>query len=169
MGKKQNKKHLPVFGVGPLIVLPQIILTIVGIVLTEKGILTDWSFRTLKIPLLIIGVVIIFCGVLLFYGAVFKSKIDRNIKKNILVTDGVYGIVRNPIYSAYYLVCFGVVLIENNYILFLVPILGYVYMTIILKNTEEKWLYTLYGEKYKEYCDKVNRCIPIIKIGKGRN
>jgi len=61
------------------------------------------------------------------------------------------------------------VIAENNYILFLVPILGYVYMTIILKNTEEKWLYTLYGEKYKEYCDKVNRCIPIIKIGKGRN
>lgn len=40
-------------------------------------------------------------------------------------------------------------------------------MTIILKNTEEKWLYALYGEKYKEYCKKVNRCIPMIKIKNG--
>lgn len=40
-------------------------------------------------------------------------------------------------------------------------------MTIILKNTEEKWLYTLYGEKYKEYCKKVSRCIPMIKIKNG--
>ena len=164
-----KKEHLPIFGVGPIIILPQIIITIIGVILTEKGILLDWSFGILKIPLLILGVASVVCGILLFYGAVFKSRIDRKIKENILVTDGVYGIVRNPIYSAYYLVCLGVVLIENNYILFLVPILGYVYMTIILKNTEEKWLYTLYGEKYKEYCDKVNRCIPIIKIGKGRS
>ena len=164
-----KKEHLPIFGVGPIIILPQIIITIIGVILTEKGILLDWSFGILKIPLLILGVASVVCGILLFYWAVFKARIDRKIKENTLVTDGVYGIVRNPIYSAYYLVCLGVVLIENNYILFLVPILGYVYMTIILKNTEEKWLYTLYGEKYKEYCDKVNRCIPIIKIGKGRN
>lgn len=164
-----KKEHLPIFGVGPIIILPQIIITIIGVILTEKGILLDWSFGILKIPLLILGVASVVCGILMFYGAVFKARIDRKIKENTLVTDGVYGIVRNPIYSAYYLVCLGVVLIENNYILFLVPILGYVYMTIILKNTEEKWLYTLYGEKYKEYCDKVNRCIPIIKIGKGRN
>ena len=164
-----KKEHLPIFGVGPIIILPQIIITIIGVILTEKGILLDWSLGILKIPLLILGVASVVCGILLLYGTIFKARIDRKIKENTLVTDGVYGIVRNPIYSAYYLVCLGVVLIENNYILFLVPILGYVYMTIILKNTEEKWLYTLYGEKYKEYCDKVNRCIPIIKIEKGRN
>ena len=162
-----KKEHLPIFGVGPIIILPQIIITIIGVILTEKGILLDWSFGILKIPLLILGVASVVCGILLLYGAVFKARIDRKIKENTLVTDGVYGIVRNPIYSAYYLVCLGVVLIENNYILFLVPILGYVYMTIILKNTEEKWLYALYGEKYKEYCKKVNRCIPMIKIKNG--
>lgn len=81
--------------------------------------------------------------------------------------DGVYSIVRNPIYSAFYLLCLGIILVENNLILLIIPVLGYVYMTIILKNTEEKWLYTLYGEKYKEYCKKVNRCIPMIKIKNG--
>ena len=103
----------------------------------------------------------------MWHGANFKCKIDIHILENELVTDGVYSIVRNPIYSAFYLLCLGIILVENNLILLIIPVLGYVYMTIILKNTEEKWLYTLYGEKYKEYCKKVNRCIPMIKIKNG--
>ena len=87
-----KKEHLPIFGVGPIIILPQIIITIIGVILTEKGVLLDWSFGILKIPLLILGVASVVFGILLFYGAVFKSRIDRKIKENILVTDGVYGI-----------------------------------------------------------------------------
>ena len=33
-------------------------------------------------------------------------------------------------------------------------------MTIVLKNTEEKWLTDLYGEEYEEYKKRVNRSIP---------
>ena len=33
-------------------------------------------------------------------------------------------------------------------------------MTLFLIFTEEKWLVDMYGEEYKEYCKKVNRCIP---------
>lgn len=163
----EKKDHLPLFGVGPLIVLPQVILTIVGVILEKEGILIDWKINILKIPMLICGIICIFLGIILWHGANFKCKIDIHILENELVTDGVYGIVRNPIYSAFYLLCLGVILVENNLILLIIPVLGYVYMTIILKNTEEKWLYELYGEKYKEYCKKVNRFIPMIKIKNG--
>lgn len=37
----KKKDHLPLFGVGPLIVLPQVILTIIGVTLEKKGILID--------------------------------------------------------------------------------------------------------------------------------
>ena len=40
------------------------------------------------------------------------------------------------------------------------PIICCGYMTIFLKNTEEKWLSELYGQEYLDYCKKVNRCIP---------
>lgn len=40
------------------------------------------------------------------------------------------------------------------------PIICWAYMTIFLKLTEEKWLWKQYGQEYKEYCQKVNRCIP---------
>ena len=33
-------------------------------------------------------------------------------------------------------------------------------MTAVLKQTEEKWLLKLYGEKFAQYCCRVNRCIP---------
>lgn len=33
-------------------------------------------------------------------------------------------------------------------------------MTVLMKNTEEKWLYALYGQEYLDYCKRVNRCIP---------
>ena len=35
----EKKDHLPLFGVGPLIVLPQVILTIIGVILEQEGIL----------------------------------------------------------------------------------------------------------------------------------
>lgn len=34
------------------------------------------------------------------------------------------------------------------------------FMTVLMKNTEEKWLRDLYGKEYVEYWKKVNRCIP---------
>ncbi len=33
-------------------------------------------------------------------------------------------------------------------------------MTVVLINTEEKWLAGLYGDEYIEYKKRVNRCIP---------
>jgi hypothetical protein len=45
-------------------------------------------------------------------------------------------------------------------------------MIIVLKKTEEKWLYKMYGEEYLDYCKRVNRCIPWFKASKtlgGRN
>ena len=32
----KKKDHLPLFGVGPLIVLPQVILTIIGVILVKR-------------------------------------------------------------------------------------------------------------------------------------
>ena len=37
---------------------------------------------------------------------------------------------------------------------------GRAILTIVLKNTEEKWLLDLYGEEYARYKKHVNRCIP---------
>ncbi|MCH5298028.1 MAG: isoprenylcysteine carboxylmethyltransferase family protein [Ruminococcus sp.] len=155
-----NKNHLPAIGVGPIIITPQIILTFVGIMLSVFGFFDAGKIAILKIPFTVIGIIIIVFGIYLWYCANFKEKVFDCITKNKLATKGVYSMVRNPIYSAFFLICLGAVLIANNLILFIIPVICWVYMTIFLKRTEEKWLLNLYGQEYIDYCKRVNRCIP---------
>lgn len=147
-------------GVGPAIVAPQLIITAAAIVLSETGKLYSLKISELEIPFSIIGAALILFGIWMWYSSNFKTRIDKHIEGNHLATTGVYAIVRNPIYSAFFLLCVGALLIEGNIALFALPVIYYIYMTVFLKQTEEKWLDELYGREYREYCEKVNRCIP---------
>lgn len=157
---KNEKKHLPMIGVGPIIVTPQLIVTAVAIILSEIGKFPSIRIDWMRIPFAIIGILLILFGIWLWYCSNFKTKIDKYIEGNHLATTGVYGIVRNPIYSAFFLACVGALLIEGNIILFFLPVIYYIYMTVFLKKTEEAWLNELHGQEYEDYCKKVHRCIP---------
>ena len=156
----KKKEHLPIFGVGPLIVSFQIAVTLLGIVLSRFGYFEFGEIAVLNIPLKIVGAGLILFGVCLYLAAAFHSKVYDGITHNKLVKTGVYGIVRNPIYSAFLLACTGAVCLTNNLVLFVAPVLGWAFMTIVLKLSEEKWLKNLYGNEYVMYCKRVNRCIP---------
>lgn len=156
----KEKEHLPFLGLGPVIGGFQVVITVIGVVLSCLGYFDFGKMEALNIPLKIIGIVLIVFGVYLYISANFKSKLFDNITENKLVTTGVYGIVRNPIYSAFLLSCTGAVCIANNLVLFIVPVLCWAFMTIVLKLSEEKWLKNLYGDEYVQYCKRVNRCIP---------
>lgn len=157
----ENKKdHLPLFGVGPVIVFGQFGTTAVAIGLSYTLGWNYLQFEKLNIPLKVIGCIFILLGFYLDYSAKQKSKLFECVAENKLITDGVYQIVRNPVYSGALLMCAGAVCITNKLFLFCVVFICWVYMTIFLINTEEKWLRDLYGQEYIDYCKKVNRCIP---------
>ena len=154
-----KREHLPLFGVGPIIVYGQFIFTAISIILTmvfDIKIRIEW----LKIPFVIIGIIFIVLGFYLDLSAKLKSKLFKNVEENKLITDGIYSVTRNPVYTGGFLICLGAIFIANNLLLFVVPIICWIYMTIFLINTEEKWLRDLYGQEYMDYCKKVNRCIP---------
>ena len=52
---------------------------------------------------------------------------------------------------------------HNMWLLILIPI-QWVLLTVVIRITDEKWLYQLHGEAYKDYCERVNRWIPLKKI-----
>ncbi len=160
--KMSKQEYLPMIGVGPMIVIPQLIITAVAILMSKMGKIYSPQIEKLKIPFVIIGMTLIIFGAWMWISSNFISKIDEHIKENHLVTTGVYAVVRNPIYSAFFLVCIGAIFIESNISLFVLPVIYYAYMTVFLIKTEEKWLRKLYGREYEEYCRKVNRCIPRI-------
>lgn len=156
----KNKNHLPLIGVGPVIVFGQILITVIGIRIARHAYPDAGKTGLLNIPLKIIGIGLIAFGIYLNYSAKRKSKLFEKVAENTLITDGIYGIVRNPVYSAVLLGCTGLICIANNLFLFVIPVVCWIYMTVFLMLTEEKWLKDLYGQAYTEYCKNVNRCIP---------
>ena len=156
----RKREHLPFYGVGPFIGGFQVVITLIGVVLSCLGLFDFGKIELLNIPLKVIGFALIAFGLYLFYGAHYKAKLFDNVAENKLVTTGVYSIVRNPVYSGFLMACTGAVCIANNLVLFIIPVICWGFMTIVLKLSEEKWLRNLYKEEYILYCKKVNRCIP---------
>ena len=156
----KEKEHLPLLGVGPIIVAGQILVTVVGILISGSGHLDFGKYEVLNIPLKVLGIALICFGIYLNYSAKRKSKLFEMVTENKLITTGVYSIVRNPVYSAVLFMCTGAICMANNLVLFVIPVFCWGYITIFLKLTEEKWLTNLYGQEYIKYCKRVNRCIP---------
>lgn len=157
---KDTEKSMPVFGVGPLFVITTVLVTIVAVVLNRRGLIHNgkitgetWVFTALEI-------IFIALGAYLWLASVIGSKINKNAKEGKLITNGVYGYVRNPVYSAFLAVSTGVIIGEKNAALFVVPIVLWIFLTILMKKTEEKWLYERFGEEYLAYKRSVNRVIP---------
>ena len=156
------KSHLPVMGVGPLIVIPQAVLTIASLILCYYGLIPVFRLDESIVAMFVFGLVLIRWGILLWIYAI-NSNIVEGIKDNLLVVDGAYDLVRNPIYSAFWLIFTGLIIAFSNLLLLIVPIINYIYMSVYIIKTEEKWLYKMHGNEYKLYCDSVRRIIPKIK------
>ncbi len=157
----KSKKHLPLYGIGPILCLPLAITMIILFILSLKKTIptTDFGYNINSI-IYVIGIVFVVCAVILLIGCDTGGRLKSNIKENRLKTNGSFRFVRNPRYSTFLLVEIGLSLVCHNLYLLIIPILFWIEMTIILKRTEEKWLTELYGQEYINYCKRVNRCFP---------
>ena len=140
-----------------------LMLTVFFLFLSRTTDLLVYFKSTQKIPnLLFILFGILFMGIGSFLGYKTKKqfKTDQEVVRGSHSSRGVYSNVRNPIYSAFLFICTGIILIENNLYLLILPILYWIFLTILMKKTKEKWLTNLYGNQYIKYCKKTNRCLP---------
>ncbi|OUM59788.1 hypothetical protein PIROE2DRAFT_14586 [Piromyces sp. E2] len=141
----EKKKHLPYCGVGPFYNYGILIATIMAVIYRNASVVEGG-----KLDSCYIGI-----------QAIFISKLFKNIEENKLVTTGIFSWVRNPVYSGTIILCVGILFITGNAYFFILPFIFWAALTILMINTEEKWLRELYGEEFDDYCKKVNRCIPI--------
>lgn len=157
----KEKKHLPLYGIGPALCCSMAIVTAIGVWLSIKGMIPgNIENKTIQKILIVVGILLVIEGIVLFFCADLHGNLQENIKANHLKTNGSYKFVRNPCYCLFFLSCIGAICFAHNLVLFVLPFLLWLEMTIVLVNTEEKWLKKLYGKEYEEYCKKVNRCIP---------
>lgn len=155
-----KKEHLPMYGPGSVYVAVIIGLTFAAFLCRKLLIFSGGRISLFRVPFGVVGVVLIALGVFMWIQAVIVAKVDDGIKENRLVTTGVYAWVRNPIYSAFTILCTGVLFIIGNIFFFVLPLVYWLFLTVLLKQTEEKWLSNLYGQEYEIYCRQVNRCVP---------
>ncbi len=137
-------EHLPIYGIGPVYVVSILLPTIIAILLRSIPVFTSGKLIILRIPLAIIGALFIILAAFIWIQAVIISRLDENIKKNHLVTSGVYAWVRNPIYSAFMILCTGILLVASNAWFFILPFYYWWLLTVLIKRTEEKWLQKKY-------------------------
>ena len=156
----KKSKTLPIYGVGPIYVISCLILTIIALILNCYKIIPVLKF--LDLFMIILWILFIIIGAILWLSAVLLTQIDRKIKEGKLITTGIYSIVRNPIYSAFLFIFIGIIFLVNNIYLLVLPITFWIYLTILLKLTEEKWLEDKFTDEYNRYSKNVNRAIPNI-------
>jgi protein-S-isoprenylcysteine O-methyltransferase Ste14 len=98
-------------------------------------------------------------------GASWRIGIDE--RPTDLVTHGLYGLVRNPIYSAMDLLLVGVVLVAPS-LLAVAGALGVIVALALQTRLEERHLVALHGSRYQSYAARVGRFLPGVgRLGDG--
>jgi len=97
-------------------------------------------------------------------GDSWRIGVERG-ERTVLVTDRLFGLVRNPIYSGLGLFGLGFVLLVPNVIAasgFVVAVLGVVFQ---VRLVEEPNLAIVHGDRYRAYASRTGRFVP--GLGKG--
>ena len=76
-----------------------------------------------------------------------------------IVTSGIYGFTRNPIYIGFHLVVLAVAVAANNAWLFVSALLLFVLLQFGVVRAEERYLSGKFGAEYDEYRRRVRRWV----------
>jgi len=138
--------------------------------LSVSSSLVEWAYfsKRSSSPFLTgLGIVMIASGLLLRISAIltlgkFFTATARATKKQILVINGPYSLIRHPSYAGAIIVMTGVpVLLNNKATFFSSIVLLTLAYSIRIKN-EEKVLVSIFGDKYLRYSQRVKKMIPHI-------
>ena len=155
-----QSSKMSAYGVGPVYVLVSALLTAAALVLDHLGIYAIRPCAHGRTFFIALGVLSIVLGVVLWVWAVLFGKILRRVEEGKLVTTGVYAAVRHPVYSAFFFLFSGFLCTRANVTLLVVPIVLWIFLTVLTKKTEERWLFDRFGEEYVRYAARTNRVFP---------
>jgi len=92
-----------------------------------------------------------------------RVQLRRGFSQGELVTTGVYGIVRNPIYSSLtFFILPAIALMTLTWVYLVVSVSVYVGVMIFVGKEEEQ-LAKVFGKEYEDYKARVDRLIPFKK------
>lgn len=111
----------------------------------------DGVLYPVLITLLVIGIP---------YLVLSGKKLTADFDGKSLITDGVFGYVRNPIYSAWILFIIpAVCLLSRSVLVMTTPVFAYLLFRTLVRE-EEMLLQKEFGEAYDSYRRQVNQIVP---------
>lgn len=123
-----------------------------------------WFGSPMSDILVAVGWVALLATVGLFFTAIralgrAKTPINPNAQPEHLVTEGPFGITRNPIYLANTLLLLGVGLVSGiAWFVLLALIAAFITQKVAIER-EERWLADKFGKRYRDYAKRVRRWI----------
>ena len=144
---------MKIAGVAPLIAIPTFLYLILAVVIS----LTATKIFTISINhyfvLAAIGIVLITGGVLMVISC--GRKLLKSFNSDLLMTDGLYRIFRNPMYASYLLLIIpGICLLFNSWLVLSTVVINYILFSVFIKR-EHRYLEEKFGSEYEEYLEKV--------------
>ncbi len=147
------------WGVGPKFTTLSIIYGLIMIALSLR------FSPVFKIPfishqlLTIIGCILIAIGIPFVITAVVT--VMRAFNAGQLVTTGIFGMCRHPVYSGWVVfIVPGLVLIVNSWIALTIPLVMYCFLSVLVKD-EELYLEKTFGDEYLAYKNRVPLALPL--------
>jgi len=148
------------WGVGPKLVGTGIIYSIL-VALIHRFYLSNLVLPISNLIALLAGISLIITGLLIWL--VPAMTIKRSFDQGKLLTTGIYGYIRHPLYSGIILfITTGVVVITKSVIGLSIPILLAILFYIWIKE-EDDYLEERFGEEFIEYKKRVGALLPKIK------
>lgn len=156
------EKKMTHWGVGPRLfgyMLPYGIVVIwLSIVLNPLFAMSFFPYRMLTMT----GIALILAGVP-FY-VISLSTVMRAFKEGKLVTSGVYGACRHPVYASW-IVFFipAIAFFLNNWFVLSTGVVMYFFLKMLVKD-EDRYLEETYGDEYLAYRKRVPPVLPLGKL-----
>ena len=126
---------------------------------------TGWlDFFKMNLPdwIRIIGIVIIFLG-LIFFWWIHKtlgenwSPVLEIRKGHKLIIKGPYKYVRHPMYTLFYIFAIGLLLLVSNWFVGLFALLSWHLLYVIRISSEEKMMLEQFGIEWENYCKRTTK------------
>ncbi|MGE5457372.1 MAG: methyltransferase family protein [Methanococcaceae archaeon] len=144
---------MKITGAAPLIAIPTFIYLLLTVII-NSFVNTDFRITGNHYPVLMtIAIIMILTGIMGVISA--ARKLLKSFKQNVLMTDGLFRICRNPMYVSYLVFIIpGICLLFNSWLVLTTVIVNFVLLLVFIPK-EYEYLEQTFGDEYKRYLENV--------------
>ena len=109
------------------------------------------------VAILIVAAGLIIRGAVIGFKYIKRGGLNKKVYAEKLVTDGFFGLCRNPLYVGNLTIYFGVLLMHGSPMVLAIGMAGFLFIYTAIVAAEEFFLRNEFGQAYVDYCRDVPR------------